>query len=1177
MRFRRLDLSAYGSFSGVSLDLSGGKSGGLHILYGANEAGKSTALRAITALLFGIPERTADDHTHGTKLMRVGAVLEEPNGRVHTFVRRKKRKDPLRDANDAPVPEAAMEQLLGGLSQGMFESMFGLDHVRLAEGGEALLAGEGDLGESLFEAKLGGEGTRRVLEGLEQEAEALFKPTGKKPLLNVALEEYRAAAKALRDAVQRPDVWEAQQRALDRAEKERSLVEQERRQARATLARLSRIVAALPSVERRAKLQLELQSLGEGKEILAGWFQRGERLDEELRQVERDLERAEQVKARIVGEMSDFSAVSNGGVRALPVALTGEELVVLRNERGRREQLSTEVTLLQKELASLSQLLPFKLEGSVPQNLRLDVEREARLRRLGREASELNQILREAEERNRLAASELAELRSMASAAVAAEDLGPLSAALRALAPKRHLEAELARQRQVVERARAELAVKLAALRPWKGDAAALAEELLPTSDEVNQFAEGFQKAEVERQRIERSSRELASKLSECVRRRDAMRAGFHVPSEAALGEVRAEREVLWRQISGIFASPGDAAASFQELAPEYECKVSEADELGDRLRREAGRVIELANMEAELEALGREREALQAELATWSAQQKILSEGFTTLCQRVSLETISVSALSQWLRNAEVARAAQWAFSGLEQELAACLADYEAARSRIVLALGPFVEAASLEGCTLSECLERAQILVDAHTEAEREERRRLQEVGRGEARLRDAGIRLGEARLKLSGWKKSWEAAIQGLPFSESASVEEVLATLDQLSLVFQKADLLTARASELRDLEARFSSFAAVVQRIIEAEGEEHAELDVFSVADELLKRHRAEELRREKLEGLKVELERAEQECAQFTTERRRLVSELEEIYQAVGAKDKAELRTLEAVELRRQAVKQALTEVESQLLGLGAQHGLRLEELLAETAAITPGNLRVQQEELELSLEEFDRKHLALDREVVSLSAGLALFGATSGAEAAQAVQLKAQEVRALAIRYQELYLAARLLRHEVEAYRVRNQDPLLSRASQLFSRMTLGAYASLRVGLEERVIRCVRSDGQEQEVRALSEGTRFQLYLALRLASIEAYLSTNEPMPLVFDDLLIHFDDERAKATLEILAELSQRTQILFFTHHEHLLHLARRALKPAFRIEHRLSGPSLYGQQELFGQARLS
>jgi len=46
-------------------------------------------------------------------------------------------------------------------------------------------------------------------------------------------------------------------------------------------------------------------------------------------------------------------------------------------------------------------------------------------------------------------------------------------------------------------------------------------------------------------------------------------------------------------------------------------------------------------------------------------------------------------------------------------------------------------------------------------------------------------------------------------------------------------------------------------------------------------------------------------------------------------------------------------------------------------------------------------------------------------------------------------------------------------------------------------------------------------------------------------MPLILDDLLVHFDDERALSALTALRDFSQRSQVLLFTHHAHLVQLA--------------------------------
>jgi uncharacterized protein YhaN len=87
----------------------------------------------------------------------------------------------------------------------------------------------------------------------------------------------------------------------------------------------------------------------------------------------------------------------------------------------------------------------------------------------------------------------------------------------------------------------------------------------------------------------------------------------------------------------------------------------------------------------------------------------------------------------------------------------------------------------------------------------------------------------------------------------------------------------------------------------------------------------------------------------------------------------------------------------------------------------------------------------------------------------------------------------------------------------------------------------------------------MSEGTADQLYLSVRLAAVEAYVANHEPIPFLVDDILINFDDQRSAATLSVLGELSQQTQVIFLTHHAHLLDIAREVLPADVLFTHEL------------------
>ena len=126
---------------------------------------------------------------------------------------------------------------------------------------------------------------------------------------------------------------------------------------------------------------------------------------------------------------------------------------------------------------------------------------------------------------------------------------------------------------------------------------------------------------------------------------------------------------------------------------------------------------------------------------------------------------------------------------------------------------------------------------------------------------------------------------------------------------------------------------------------------------------------------------------------------------------------------------------------------------------------------------------------------------------------------------------------------------------MLKRAGELFAILTSGSFQTLQLEFDEddkAELTGIRQDGRRVAVAGMSEGTMDQLYLALRVAAIEDYLDHAEPMPFIVDDLFINFDDKRAAAGFRVLSELAKKTQVLFFTHHEHLLDVAHKALGPS-------------------------
>ena len=124
MRLRRLDLTRYGKFTGTQVEFGPRIDGepDLHVVYGLNEAGKSTALSAYLDLLFGIEERSRYNFVHPYPSMQVGGVLEF-DGAQHELKRVKQRAASLLDAGGQPLSEVLLGRPLGSLTRDDYRAM----------------------------------------------------------------------------------------------------------------------------------------------------------------------------------------------------------------------------------------------------------------------------------------------------------------------------------------------------------------------------------------------------------------------------------------------------------------------------------------------------------------------------------------------------------------------------------------------------------------------------------------------------------------------------------------------------------------------------------------------------------------------------------------------------------------------------------------------------------------------------------------------------------------------------------------------------------------------------------------------------------------------------------------------------------------------------------------------
>lgn len=1022
MRFRRLGLDAYGPFTGTALDLTRVQGNGLHLIYGPNEAGKSSALRAIRDLLFGIPQNTPDAHLHVAQALRLSALLER-DGEELAFVRRKKRKDSLSTLDDKPFEEARLARFLNGLDAASFDRLFGLDHERLQRGGDEMLSGQGDVGEALFDAGASGRSVHRVKLQLLEEAESLFKDRAQKPELNRLLGVYAEQKKRAKDAVHSPEKYEEQQERVAKTKLDKEANRSELAKLRAAKDHLSKLKNVLSTVAERDRKAKERLEVGDVPSLERDTTERREQLLAAGAEARRDVERLSRQLGELSGKLSRLPEPSPLlGISEETIQLLGSEIgrasnnlkdLIKRQAQARdlREEIARELPRL-----GMGDDLDRVLARSLP------VAEQARLQALAGEYQGLKLAFDNAER-------ELHDVRSRVEGLVA-----------------------------LLEQARAARRVDRDALLPNE-----LLErfdgELAQAEEAVETFAGRLREAELQRGAL--------------VHQLELLRGQEGVPSLALLAQAREERDARLREAQELAADPKRKALELCMPLAALARAATQADQVVDRLRSEAQRVADI--------------EALEHQLQQWQRDHERLVEG-----QATALGALQETA-SRWQRACGLLSAAD-------------LLPREAAR------------------------------LVEEEREAWREIGRNEQELTRARAVLVGAEARWQGARQAFERWREEWQSASAPLGLAANARPSEVLAVLAALVELVGQRRRLEDLDGRVKGIERDIAQFSALVTEQTDVFAPELSRLSPPDAAARLLELHRHALQASSQRAAIEADRARVAQELADAEARRAATEVALVELCLVAGVSDARALFELEQKVQRARILDREVQQLDARLLEVS--EGEQVSTLIEEARRSDRGEVSARLAELDdlIAVREEDAREF--ERELTRLELGAAAYAGLEGAEAAQELSATVARLAELSSTWVRRRLAAVVLERVVDQYRERHQGPVLSRASELFRRLTLGRFAKLQVGLEETRLECVEAEGgRGLELEELSRGTRFQLYLALKLASLEQYLKTAPPLPLVLDDVLVEWDNERAKVALAVLAEFSERMQILLFTH----------------------------------------
>jgi chromosome segregation protein len=1179
MRFETLHLERYGHFTGSSLDLSGDEVR-LHIVHGRNEAGKSTILSALSDLLFGFPAQTTFNFLHAYDAMRIGATIVSRSGERLSFKRRKGNSRTLLASDGAPLPDGALVPFLGDADRSLFETMFGLDHGRLREAGKRMLESDGDLGRSLFEAGSGLGGVDRVLASLQEALNTLGTPKQRattKPLWRAA-DDFAEAQKTKRERALRHEEFRAAEQALADAVAAKAKVNEELLSIRERRSRLERTRRAGPVLIEIDRLTRELAAFADVPDLPAGFEAERLRRAETLRATENAVGTARATKEALARELAAIPADDTftrcaAEIVALQTRL-GEYLKGVADE----PKLARDIMRFDDEIGRLVASLgialgPDEVAARIPSKplaakIRKSMQDGAVLRaKLDKASDELAQA------RKDLAAAEDDRARLEGIADPAAAD-----SLLEAVARQGDVAANLAKHRLAGAKAARDLDEAVARLDGWSAGTAALAATNLPAQETILDHEHRCQKLEITTEAASRRLAEASAELRDISAGVATLAAAGEIPTAEAVAAARDRRDALWHALRRIeIERPGEPGTSESErdtdLVSRYETSVRQADELADRRASDAQRIATFAELTGRRDRVLREQEDDRATIDALARELEALSVEWTALWAAVGMKADTPAAMRSFLAAKDEALRLLAAKRHADDELALA-ADAEArARERLLSAartLGIGVDPES----AFDEIDQKVRAAAEARAsdwtrrlaaeESARRLRRALEEKSDAVASLEQA----------LQAWMDDWSSLVRDLSCSAGAEPDEASVVVE---IWDQIRDPLTKRADTVRRLEglradtARFRDdlgrLVGSVERLASERGGSlglDADADPSTRLQALGQRLEEEKLRLARREDVAKRHEAAihAADTADADLEAARFA--LDELRRLHGT-DQADLESLGRRATEKRAIVESLRTRREDLAKAG--EGFDEDALREQCSSCSPDVARAEIEDLlarESALVQEGQE--AAQAEARARQALDLLYAKTGAAEADATGRDAALAFAGHAERWLLLETARQLLVRAIDRYRLENQDPMITRASELLARIAARAHNPIiRLGVEYRdgkvpEIVAWRSDDRACEVKHLSEGTRDQLFLCLRIAAIELYAKEREPLPFFADDLFVTSDDDRVVPGLAALAELGRTTQVLLFTHHRHVVEAAR-TLPPGTARVHELAG----------------
>ncbi|MDX2485605.1 MAG: AAA family ATPase [Pseudodonghicola sp.] len=1131
MRIQRLSLNRFGHFTDRQYDFGPrGDRPDFHIIYGPNEAGKTTTMEAALRLFYGFPMRDGFAFKHQRSNLHVSATLDI-DGQLREFSRLPKRSGSLVDANGTALPETALSAHLAGLTEEDYRQLLCLDDDTIERGGEEIAQARGDIGRLLFSAAAGVADLSTVLDGVREQADGIWKKRASKTRIAELKRDLATVEKDIRERDISASAWRSLRKALAEAQADEQA-------ARAARDALQKRAAEIAAQKRAIPLLVELNAL---EARIAPFARYPARLDfdpERLVQLRTDETTARSDLARLTAEITTLTATREAITLDPQQVTLSDQLDALEDLHIRDRSAAMDLARRQDQQRGAEEAMALAARD-------LGVPRETDPRSLVLSPSDISRLESARDDLRKATdslASETREHAALTERQSAAQD-GCDALAATGTAPAqigdillRHdvdrLAPALASARQALASATQSARAQLRAL-----DMGGVTFDRLPpcptspikAQDWADQHAALVQKISTVAEARAQHQADLAARIAQAA----ALTASGTLVTDATSEALQQERDALWLRHEAAL-TPETAkpfATAMHAFDAALKSRVSHARDLG-QLRQ-----IDQARVEAQVRA-----DQADAHMSELRNDLATLEDRVNAAASEVGLAApITPAEWLDWVKRHTTATEASNTLKALQET-------HQPVLDRAQKLLDSLKPLLPLEDPDVESAILAARKLAEQERDKAAQKAKVQDALQQAEQNLAKRQIKYQAAQHAETQAKDAWQSLISDL-LGDAVASETLMASLSPLRDLREQEEKRASAARRVATMQADQQQFSDQVIALAKIHGvtsqdtatETFAALRSLSDTAKKAREKRAEltnaiATAQAGLTATDEKLTRISQEVAAIAAvfPAGTPVDSIDDLRSATGQArqviaDRAEIAKLERMILSE----------------LGVTDRAAAREVLE---SVTTAELEAAAETVKSDLARAEEDLTKSTEARVTAEQGLAQV--TGDADIATLTERKTTlelQIEEAAVEHLELSLGHWLASDAIRRYRDSHRSGMMTATERCFATLTQGAYPKLTTqpdGAEE-ILLAMDADGTPKRAADMSKGTRFQLYLALRAAAHEQLVQQGTCLPFFCDDIFETFDEDRTSAACRVMEDIGRNGQAIYLTHHRHVVDIA--------------------------------